>query len=77
MQDKHSMSSAKDFVKAFKYTPVDSHEEACRQIDHPEHNKLLEAQLGQYLSTAEAHLSTETVGLSTAKNRLSIDPFHT
>ncbi|MQL71025.1 hypothetical protein Taro_003347, partial [Colocasia esculenta] len=47
IQEKHQDISAKDQEKHFKWSCVDSQEVPCRQIDHPEQNKLLEAQMEQ------------------------------
>ncbi|MQL86675.1 hypothetical protein Taro_019207 [Colocasia esculenta] len=45
IQEKHQDTSAKDQEKHFKWSCVDNQEVPCRQIDHPEQNKLLEAQM--------------------------------
>ncbi|MQL72636.1 hypothetical protein Taro_004981 [Colocasia esculenta] len=47
IQEKYQDTSAKDQEKHFKWSCVDSLEVPCRQIDHPEQNKLLEAQMEQ------------------------------
>ncbi|MQL73557.1 hypothetical protein Taro_005887 [Colocasia esculenta] len=47
IQEKHQDTSAKYQEKHFKWSCVDIQEVPCRQIDHPEQNKLLEAQMEQ------------------------------